>query len=298
MMNLYIPKVGEKIVLMENWTCNIYAERRNLSVFEALGIKVKTSYTLDDTNTINLTIPKDTVLIFDRLYIRKGDSGDFDSVTFKIENSPNTDLKNTRFWVKLDEANKIKFDFIKQEVGFNNLKDFIRLKAKELNIVNLHRMSKEDNEYILLEALKSVEVQKIKVNIDLEIYYGELLNDLENRVKNMSQNNSYFSMFTNEVEKLKQKKIEVGNKKIELDLNIALFLDCFIFKFEFNDELDNFLYHSDDYNYKFKVLKGNKFKYWNCCKKNKFDFFSSFGTSIKFVKNGKSFKNLITAIKK
>jgi hypothetical protein len=57
----------------------------------------------------DVTLPKDTILKVDRIYIRQG-SEDFDSVTFRISDCPNKDLIKKRFWVKLDDANKLEFE--------------------------------------------------------------------------------------------------------------------------------------------------------------------------------------------
>lgn len=67
----------------------------------------------------NVTLPADTHLIVDRIYIRKG-SEDFDSVTFVIPKADKAfgqiriDKKNTsvRFWAKLDDVNNIEFDLV------------------------------------------------------------------------------------------------------------------------------------------------------------------------------------------
>lgn len=69
-----------------------------------------------DICAFGLTLPADTVLVLDRIYIRKGKDG-FDSITFQVESSPLVGLKGTgkkgflsgkvRFWVKLEDANRI-----------------------------------------------------------------------------------------------------------------------------------------------------------------------------------------------
>lgn len=70
---------------------------------KGIGTASRDAYELDrplEEIYLNYTIPKDSILSVDRIYIRKG-SRSFDSVTFR--------WNKNRFWVKLDDANKIEF---------------------------------------------------------------------------------------------------------------------------------------------------------------------------------------------
>jgi hypothetical protein len=60
-----------------------------------------------------VTIPKDTILTVDRVYIRKGVS-DFSSLTFRIPKDKNKKniYAGVRFWAKLSDVNKIEFELI------------------------------------------------------------------------------------------------------------------------------------------------------------------------------------------
>lgn len=139
-MKLFIPEIGDEIILTKNWTLTLYAEKRNVTLGEQFGYYFHNYYTfnyftpkytlfsmwvkkpydflLDDyhetmrkiiTNkeyeeSIVVSLPKDTKLKIDRVYIRKGAS-DFSSVSFttKINN------KKVRFWAKLKDVNNIEF---------------------------------------------------------------------------------------------------------------------------------------------------------------------------------------------
>lgn len=71
--------------------------------------------------SLEVTIPKGTVLIMDRVYIRKNAS-EYSSLTFIIESSPDPKFAPTgirkgfnhtgakRFWAKLSDCNKLHFD--------------------------------------------------------------------------------------------------------------------------------------------------------------------------------------------
>lgn len=119
---LFIPEIGTELTLAEDWTFCLYAERRNLQ----LGIKLKyalkenNSYfgTWYDVNTnqfsingynndnINylVTLSAGTILKVDRIYIRKGNK-EYSSITFYGTFGKN----KLRFWAKLEDVNKIKF---------------------------------------------------------------------------------------------------------------------------------------------------------------------------------------------
>jgi len=72
-----------------------------------------------------VTLPKDTVLAIDRIYIRKGAS-DFSSITFYAKGMGETEVKNRwsgkitkwkaqRFWAKLQDCNQIEFELMEEK---------------------------------------------------------------------------------------------------------------------------------------------------------------------------------------
>jgi hypothetical protein len=128
-MKLYIPSVGDSILLTSDWQFDLYNEDRNHSLMELFNDKRLIANRWGsrvDMDSIPCTIPSGSVLKVDRIYIRKG-QGDFDSITFfwvgnsvpaKVvhetdwSGAPVTrrvSKKQIRFWVKLPCANKIEF---------------------------------------------------------------------------------------------------------------------------------------------------------------------------------------------
>lgn len=138
-MKLFIPEIGTDIVLSEDWTFNLYNERRNAITCVMSGFK-ENAKEFDRINREKrengeiswedfwsleysepLTLPRGTRLRVDRVYIRKGAS-DFSSVTFRIMSCPLKFLtlekdggtfpkyQHRRFWAKLDDVNKIEFE--------------------------------------------------------------------------------------------------------------------------------------------------------------------------------------------
>lgn len=130
-MKLQIPKIGQKIILMQDWYFKLYAEYRNRSLMMQTGLEEKECSILTYTWRRNpqdrvaiepwvfqetglswreFVIPEKTVLTIDRIYIRKGQQ-EFDSVSFTIPKCK-AFPKRTRFWAKLDDVNNIHFEFL------------------------------------------------------------------------------------------------------------------------------------------------------------------------------------------
>lgn len=175
-MKVFIPQVGDKVVLTENWTCKVPSEHRNASIFEAFGIA--RSSNVEDT-AITITIPKGTVLKFDRFYIRKPASN-FDSVTFVVVDSPLEDIKKARFWVKLSEANKIECEHY--ELGIENAKTYkevFEFYANKLGFDTIFNLNVEESNAILQEVMRHYPTYTISAVVPqekLEKYVNNLKN--------------------------------------------------------------------------------------------------------------------------
>ena len=106
-MNLHIPPLGEKLVLVSDWTFDLYQEYRNTAAakhFKAVYATDERGYYNHKAPPFKVTLAVGTELTIRRYYIRLGQK-DFDSVTF----SAKIGKKSIRFWVKLADANKIEF---------------------------------------------------------------------------------------------------------------------------------------------------------------------------------------------
>lgn len=145
-MKLFIPRVGDKIKLNENWNCSIESEYRNDKIFDALGIQRDNSV---QGTAISISMPKDTVLRVDRLYVR-APASQYDSITFTVESSPLPGIEKARFWVKVTEANQMEceryFPSREQAKKFNEL---FNLVANELDISDTQHMDADSNAQIL-----------------------------------------------------------------------------------------------------------------------------------------------------
>lgn len=108
-MNLYIPEIGDTIVLSKDWTFDLHAERRNTGLIKHFGHPVPR---WSDPEVYKVTLPAGTNLKVDRIYIRKGIS-EYSSITFYATIGKN----KIRFWAKLSDCNTI--EFTKGEAAVN-----------------------------------------------------------------------------------------------------------------------------------------------------------------------------------
>lgn len=112
-MKLFIPAVGYRIKLTNDWTFALFAEHRNQTMFEYAGRSYKNNWVGwgEPLKSVDVTVPAGTVLEIDRVYVRtanktKSADEDYDSVTFKFADSK----KKVRFWAKLSDVNEIEYE--------------------------------------------------------------------------------------------------------------------------------------------------------------------------------------------
>lgn len=107
-MKFFIPTIGTAVKLIQPWNFKLIYEYRNQHLWNILKLREPEYKGLfsgpkEEVSHI-VTLPIDTILIVDRIYIRQNAS-DFDSISFKAKN----ELGKFRFWAKLDDVNKIEF---------------------------------------------------------------------------------------------------------------------------------------------------------------------------------------------
>ncbi len=120
-MKLHIPACGDRLKLAEVWTFAVFLEHRNMKFAEGRSLlkpnEVGKYWVWDgDPYQSGLsfreyTLKAGTILEVDRVYIRQHSKSakdldqDYDSITFRIVGE-----RNSRFWVKLADANTIMCD--------------------------------------------------------------------------------------------------------------------------------------------------------------------------------------------
>lgn len=129
-MKLFIPACGDRLTIVEDWTFDLFLERRNLKFAEML--KMLTAKEVKDAGysgvwtgrpydhnsklkVIQATLPKGTTLECDRVYIRTfnksrvHDGDDYDSITWKMIKNDKA-VRHGRFWCKLHACNDIEYE--------------------------------------------------------------------------------------------------------------------------------------------------------------------------------------------
>ncbi|MGD1524089.1 hypothetical protein [Vibrio harveyi] len=131
MNQLYIPEVNHKIRLSEDLFVTIKNEHRNNGFIKSYLAAYPLSKQ-DDNKNLKIIIPKGTVLNFSRIYVRQGDSSDYNSITFTTAKSDH--FIKGRFFISLDDANKIKYErVIESQEKQITLKRALARKQKEIN---------------------------------------------------------------------------------------------------------------------------------------------------------------------
>jgi len=143
----FIPTIGTTIKIIKDTPVTIWVEHRNSKLLEKIipgytgrlcwhnhhpgEVPPEIKWTSRTTECADYTgrkshiewrnyytewtIPKDTRLVVDRVYIRKGkDMKDFDSITFRIEKQKGSKLTG-RFWLKRSDVNNLVVEVVKEE---------------------------------------------------------------------------------------------------------------------------------------------------------------------------------------
>lgn len=113
-MKLFIPAVGYRIRLTQDWTFKLFHERRNESLLKFIVAEYKPKWYFGDKKMPHevTSLPAGTLLEIDRVYVRTinkratTEEEDYDSVTFKVVDSK----KKVRFWTKLDDVNNVEYE--------------------------------------------------------------------------------------------------------------------------------------------------------------------------------------------
>jgi hypothetical protein len=112
-MKLTIPAIGTYLKLTKPWKFKLHREYRNDPLRKALSMPAQ-GYRGDGDKSDDITLPKGTVLVIDRMYLRKG-AEEFDSLTFRLHECPGKVRGKAvkgkpRFWAKLADVNQIQCD--------------------------------------------------------------------------------------------------------------------------------------------------------------------------------------------
>jgi hypothetical protein len=109
-MRLFIPPLGTRLYLLKPWTFKLHCEERNQALWDLIhpspmeAIPTRHRH----VNQTRVTLLPGDQLVVDRIFIRKG-ARDYDSVTFIGFIVMHGVKRRVRFWVSLEDANKIEY---------------------------------------------------------------------------------------------------------------------------------------------------------------------------------------------
>lgn len=116
-MKLIIPRLGDLLVLTNDWSFPVMHERRNESIIVYDGKElIPVNYVNDDYwkpvyGYSDHMLKAGTVVSISRYYIRQG-AGEFDSITFVVHSIDGVKLKKKlRFFVSTDAAAQADFEY-------------------------------------------------------------------------------------------------------------------------------------------------------------------------------------------
>lgn len=110
-VHVRIPTINTRLTLTRAWTFMLHKESRNDHFAARIGAAKKDGrwYHEWTAEEVPVTLPIGTVLVVDRIYIRKGKSrSEYDSITFRLKKGECPDKTiYGRFWAKLGDVNRI-----------------------------------------------------------------------------------------------------------------------------------------------------------------------------------------------
>lgn len=305
MAKVFIPQVGDKIELSQNWNCKISNERRNSSVFDSLGVDVSQQ----GGSNIDITFPKGTIFKVTRLYVRAPASS-YDSLTLAVVSSPIKKLAKAKFWVKIMDANNMEFEA--KEFSFNDfesISSLLRYLILQDGHGNDKNMRIEEKQSYLEQVVSHFSKPEKTISFDVVLNKNDILSTYQFKEENYSwQNNSI--AYDAEVKKVFDLLPEEARTTITIypTLNGAVYTLSSVASLKALDSLLGYLnqysrsyYHKNklgtylsyDHLYFIDSLKKSKIAYVDYALTNKLDF--NVGGNIQKIKNAKEFNKLMTS---
>lgn len=163
-MKMLIPVCGDVIKVAKDVDVELKNIAQNKNFLEKYDEKLKNVKQINKKKHF-ITLKKGTLLTIDRVYIRQGDSAEYNSITFKINKDKN--LPNGRFFLSVSVVNTLDIEFLGQEAE----------KSIALSKWLLKNYKEFDSNSIIKEKIDSK--LKFSMNIDLVKSYELLNNEIE-----------------------------------------------------------------------------------------------------------------------
>lgn len=213
-MKLLVPVIDDRIELIKDTLLELKNAGQNEVFLE------KCDATINNTKQSNnefcyIKMPKGTILIVDRIYIRKGEGKEeFNSITFKIKNQKG--LPNGRFYLSINRINELDVNFLGQEseIKTESLnKKIMDIMYDDKNNLNSyedifktfkHKINKEYE--VKVDFQKAIDVAIDYSNSYLEKNYNFNINDIE-KFTNDFQVNPDLYLTAEDIDRIKSEAI-------------------------------------------------------------------------------------------
>jgi hypothetical protein len=190
-MKLYVPEIGDKLKLTNDWTFDLHWEHRNTGLIKHFfGEDFK--WGRDNVAPRPVTLLAGTVITVDRIYIRQGAS-EYSSISFyaaigETGKGSFGKPKSPRFWATLKDCNKIEFEVEKSapnlkltydynvrdikngDYAYGYMNNVERPKTDLIHVVILDFLttSFEGNCFKVISARNLQPVLKVKLDVEIE----------------------------------------------------------------------------------------------------------------------------------
>ncbi len=168
-MKIFIPEVGDKIILEEDWTLKI-SDFNNDSLIKAFSFDGLSSFSEDLSQSLSVNIPKQTVLLIEKIDSKKEKGSN--NIYFKIINPIFKNINKVKFWVNVKELRNLNGIIIYEDIVIKSFKKYLFERGKKL-FDKTEDLSEKELKMIYSEILSQSE--KI-YSFKLEFFANDLLN--------------------------------------------------------------------------------------------------------------------------
>lgn len=121
-MRVFVPRVGTILRLSQEWSFEVFADRRNSAAALALGrTEESIRHIRGDTSLGRLILPANTVVVVDRVYVRQAINStarpsEYDSITFRVRAGGIPELSaRKRFFARIEDVNMMDVEILTED---------------------------------------------------------------------------------------------------------------------------------------------------------------------------------------
>lgn len=185
-MRLFVPTTGTKLCLEKDWEFSLFYEHRNADLIKSFNLYPNNIldswrwYYDNKDRSSKVILPKGTVLIVDRIYIRKN-AKEYDSLSFIIRKEKGAKIYG-RFWAKLIDVNNIDCSILENPIvpiGKSLIKKTISSNKNKIVFANM----------FISNNLSMLKILDFDDQGNVDVIYVNSVSPRPTRVKKLHQSN-------------------------------------------------------------------------------------------------------------